>query len=434
MATTYQNEASQYLLIGGGPAGIAGARNLQKYGVPFEGVEAFSDFGGLWNIDNPRSTVYESAHLISSKRMTEFKEFPMKDSVADYPSHKEMSQYFKDFAKHFDLYAHYRFNTRIEKLEPIDGGKSWKATFDNGESKLYKGVIIANGTLSEPNMPNFKGQFGGELIHSAQYKSAKVFDGKRVLIVGAGNSGCDIAVDAIYHSKKVDLSVRRGYHFIPKYIMGKPADSLGGTLKLPGFFKKKLDATILKIFTGDPVRFGFPAPDHKLYESHPIINSLILHFLGHGDIKIKADIDHFEGKTVHFKDGSKDDYDLILCATGYKLHYPFIEKEFLNWKGACPELYLNIFHPTYNNLFVLGMIEATGIGWEGRYEQGELIAKFLSQLQKNPTKVQAFISKKKENNEDLRGGMNYIKLDRMAYYVHKDTYRKKVRDSIADLS
>lgn len=426
--------ATQYLLIGGGPAGIAGARNLQRYNVPFEGVEAFSDFGGLWNIDNPRSTVYKTAHLISSKRMTEFKEFPMKDSVADYPSHKEMNQYFKDFCKHFDLYKYFRFNTRVEKVEPLEDGKYWKATFNNGESKVYKGVIIANGTLSEPNMPNFKGEFKGELIHSAKYKTPDVFHGKRVLIVGAGNSGCDIAVDAIHHAEKVDMSVRRGYHFVPKYIMGRPTDALGGSVKLPGFLKAKIDATVLKMFTGDPVRFGFPEPDHKLYESHPIVNSLILHYLGHGDIKIKADIDHFKNKTVFFKDGTQEDYDLILCATGYKLHYPFIEKSLLNWKKSCPDLFLNMFHPTYNNLFMLGMIEAAGIGWEGRYEQGELIAKFIDCVENHPEKAKSLIEKKKTNSEDLRGGMNYVELDRMAYYVHKDTYRKKVKENINQLN
>ena len=93
----------QIALIGAGPSGLAGARNLQKHGIPFQGFEAHTDIGGLWNIGNPRSTVYESAHLISSKRTTEFSEFPMADSVADYPSHRELLQYFNAFADHFQL-------------------------------------------------------------------------------------------------------------------------------------------------------------------------------------------------------------------------------------------------------------------------------------------------------------------------------------------
>jgi hypothetical protein len=160
--------------------------------------------------------------------------------------------------------------------------------------------------------------------------------------------------------------MRRGYHFVPKYVFGKPADTLGGLFQLPPFLKQHVDKRLLKLFTGDPQRVGFPEPDHKLYEAHPIVNSLVLYYAGHGDIDVKKDIDHFEGKTVHFLDGSQEDYDLILLATGYQLYYPFIEDQILNWEGAAPHLYLNIFHPERDNLFVLGMIEASGIGWEGR--------------------------------------------------------------------
>ena len=110
------DKKDKYLVIGAGPSGLSAARNLQKYNIPFDGVEAYADVGGLWNIQNPRSTMYDSAHLISSKKMTEFKEFPMKETVADYPHHTEMCAYFKDYAAHFDLYAHYTFNTRVELI------------------------------------------------------------------------------------------------------------------------------------------------------------------------------------------------------------------------------------------------------------------------------------------------------------------------------
>lgn len=424
----------KYLIIGAGPAGLAGARNLKKRGIPFDGCDVHSAVGGLWNIENPQSTMYESAHLISSKTMTEFTEFPMKESAPDYPSHREMCEYFKEFAEHFHLNEHYRFKMKVKKLDHLKEENLWKVTFENGQVDKYKGVIIANGTLSEPNIPKFKGEFTGELIHSAKYKSADLFRDKRVLIIGAGNSGCDIAVDAIHGAKKVDMSVRRGYYFVPKFVLGKPADAIGGKLTLPYFLKQRVDAALLKVFIGDPTRFGFPKPDYKLYESHPIVNSLILHYLGHGDIKIKADIEEFSGKTVKFKDGTSEEYDLILLSTGYKLHYPFIAKELLNWKGACPELYLNIFHPEFNNLFMLGMVEAAGLGWQGRYEQAELIASFIENYGKSSSRLSNFMKKKKDNNEDLSGGLNYLKLDRMAYYVHKDTYRRKLRENIEELN
>ncbi|HEY1091417.1 MAG TPA: NAD(P)-binding domain-containing protein [Burkholderiaceae bacterium] len=432
------NTTEQIALIGGGPSGLAAARNLQKHGLPFQGFEAYSDIGGLWNIGNPRSTVYESAHLISSKRTTEFSEFPMLETVADYPSHAELLRYFGAFADHFKLREHFNFGCRVQRVEPVGDGPAplWHVTWTDAagatHSAQFKGVVIANGTLAEPNMPAFKGTFAGELLHTSAYKSAaQMFNGKRVLIVGAGNSGCDIAVDAVHHAKSVDISVRRGYYFVPKYVFGKPADTIGGKFQLPAWLKQAVDSRILQWFTGDPVRFGFPKPEYKMYESHPVVNSLILHHLGHGDISVKPDIERFDGHTVHFKDGRQQDYDLILAATGYKLHYPFIARELLNWQGMAPRLYLNIFAPRFENLAVIGMIEASGIGWQGRYEQAELMARLFKAA--GTKKAQAFHAAKSGPPPDLSGGYKYLQLERMSYYVHKDTYRNLIRKKAGEL-
>lgn len=433
----------QIALIGAGPSGLAAARNLQKAGLAFQGFEAYSDVGGLWNIANPRSTVYESAHLISSKRMTEFSEFPMADDVADYPSHRELQQYFAAFADKFGLRRHFNFNCRVLTVAPLEGPQAqgpaplWRLRWQDADGAEhdaeFKAVVIANGTLAEPNMPRFEGHFTGELLHTSAYKNADIFKGKRVLIVGAGNSGCDIAVDAVHHASAVDISVRRGYYFVPKYVFGKPADTIGGKLTLPPWLKQAVDSRILQWFTGDPVRFGFPKPEYKMYESHPVVNSLILHHLGHGDLHVRPDIARFAGKTVHFKDGSARDYDLVMAATGYQLHYPFIARELLNWQGMAPQLYLNIFAPRFTNLAVVGMVEASGLGWQGRYEQAELVARFFKAQHDAPARAARFAARLAGPMPDLSGGFNYLKLERMAFYVNKDVYRRTVRAASAEL-
>ena len=373
-----ENTALTYAIIGAGPSGLAGARNLQRFGIPWTGYELGDDVGGLWNIEGPRSTVYESAHLISSRTTTQFTEFPMKETVADYPSHRELLGYFRDFADRFDLRAGFEFGTEVGSVTPVDG--AWEVTLNGPGGRRttrHAGVLIANGTLSEPNVPAFPGHFDGEVLHTSAYKSPRVFAGKRVLVIGAGNSGCDIAVDAVHHAASVDLSVRRGYHFVPKYLFGRPSDTLNQGKPLPAPIKQAIDSRVLKMFTGDPTKFGFPEPDHKIYESHPIVNTLVLHHVGHGDIHVRKDVEQLDGTGVRFVDGSRSDYDLIVLATGYRLHYPFVDRELLDWTAMAPDLYLNVFSRRDPNLFVLGMIEASGIGWQGRYEQAELVASVI---------------------------------------------------------
>ena len=422
----------RYAVIGAGPSGLSAARALQKAGIQFDGYEASRGVGGLWDIDNPRSTMYESAHLISSRTTTEFREFPM-DSTADYPSHRTLVQYFRDFADHFGLTEKFRFQTRVTAVDKTDAGWMVRAIGPDGESEqAYDGVILANGTLAEPNIPTFRGDFTGEIMHTSAYKSASQLDGKRVLIIGAGNSGCDIAVDAVHHAASVDMSVRRGYYFVPRYLFGKPSDTLNQGKPLPARLKQIVDKRVLQAFTGDPVRFGFPKPDYRLYESHPIVNTLILNHLGQGDLQIRPDIDRFDGQTVHFRDGTSGEYDLVLLATGYTLDYPFVARDALNWTGWSPRLFLNVFPPSFNGLYVMGMIEASGIGWQGRYEQAELIAAYLSAT---PERQADFRRRVAEDRwPDLTGGYNYLGLERMSYYVNKDAYRAAVRAASASLS
>lgn len=426
-------------LIGAGPMGLAAAKLLTEHGIAFQGFELNTRVGGLWDIDAPLSTMYDTAHLISSKTMTEFTDFPMRDEVAEYPSHRDLRLYFEDFATHFDLHKSYHFGAKVTDCTPLGGpGDGWQVTWCDAEgishSESFAGLLIANGTLSSPNMPSFKGSFSGEMIHSSQYRHPAQFDGKRVLVIGAGNSGCDIAVDAIHHGTSCDLSMRRGYYFVPKYVFGKPADTLGGAIKLPMALKRIVDGTILKWFVGNPQKYGFPKPDYKLYESHPVVNSLVLYHAGHGDIKVRPDIDRFDGRTVHFKDGSQSDYDMILAATGYKLDYPFIDRAHLNWQGDAPHLYLNSMHPDRDDLFVLGMVEASGLGWQGRHEQAEMVVRYIKGLRDGTAEAHSLKAAKSREFHRATGGMTYIDLPRMAYYVDKATYRGAVTKWIAKLA
>jgi len=229
------NLKDTYAIIGAGPSGLAMARNFQKHHIPYLGFEKHSSVGGLWDI-----------------AMTEFTEFPMKNEVADYPSHQELCTYFNDFANHFNLRENFKFNTSVEKIIKLPDSH-WELRTNN---KVYhfKGIVIANGNLSKPNIPTFKGNFLNKIIHSKAYKNPETLKDKRVLVVGAGNSGCDIVIDAVHYAQSVDISVRRGYHFVPKYIFGRPADTVGGKINLPYAIKQLVDRGLLNVMIGKPTR------------------------------------------------------------------------------------------------------------------------------------------------------------------------------------
>jgi cation diffusion facilitator CzcD-associated flavoprotein CzcO len=423
-----------WALIGAGPSGLGAARNLARRGIPFVGFERHTDVGGLWDIDSQTSTMYESAHLISSKTTTAYDEFPMSETTADYPSHWEMREYFRDYADTFDLRGHFRFGTSVVRAEPV--GEEWKVTTrqeSTGEeqTELFAGVIIANGILSEPNVPGFEGEFEGEILHTSAYRRPEIFRDKRVLIIGAGNSGCDIAVDAVGQARSVDMSLRSGYWFFPKYILGRPSDTLNEGRPLPAPIKQRIDSRLIRLITGNPARLGFPEPEGRIYETHPVMNTLVLYHAGHGDIEVRGDVDRFEGRTIRFADGAEADYDMVMLATGYRLHYPFIDPAHLNWDveggAAGPDLYLNIFTPRHRNLFVLGMVEATGLGWQGRFNQSDLVAEFIDATRDRPAQADEMWRRVNGPRPDLFAGYRYRQLERLPYYVNKDAYREQIR-------
>src|SRR5690606_1451649 len=164
-------------------------------------------------------------------------------------------------------------------------------------------------TLHKPNIPGLPGMFSGELMHSADYRSPEVFKGKRVLLVGCGNSGADIAVDAVHHAASVDISLRRGYYFLPKFVRGRPIDTLGGIGRLPCRVSQRSAAAMRRVILGKASDYGRAGPDYRMYESHPVVNSLVLHPLGHGDITPRRDMAAIDGHWVRFADGASAEYD-----------------------------------------------------------------------------------------------------------------------------
>lgn len=413
-----QDNILDVAIIGAGPSGLVIAKQFAATNANFKVYEQNARVGGIWNIDAPNSPMYESAHFISSRTLSAFPGFPMPSSYPDYPNHKQLLDYIESYAAKYQLHQHISFNAPIAHAKQNSQGL-WELQLASGEVALSRYLVCANGVTWQPNTVNWEGQFNGEVRHTVTYRSSHELKGKRVLVVGAGNSGVDIACDAAFAAEQAFLSVRRGYHFVPKHIMGKPTDVFGKSgPKLPFWLNQKIFGGLLRFINGDLSRYGLPKPDHKLFQTHPIMNTQILHYLGHGDCIAKPDVERLDGDDVIFKDGSREKIDLILTATGYKHSAPFLDDNVVEEQNGRPSLYMNMFPRQYTNLAFLGFIEFASAAYENFTVMAELIVADAM------GKVPKLADKKVHHFPDLTGGHHYLSTERNANYVDVDTYLK----------
>ena len=252
--------------------------------------------------------------------------------------------------------------------------------------------------------------------------------GKRVLVVGAGNSGCDIACDAARSAGTAFISMRRGYHFVPKNIFGIPADVFASAgPKLPIRAQQLIFSALLRLMVGDTARLGLPKPDHKLLESHPILNDQILHHLRHGDISVRPGVERFDGAGVMFTDGTREEIDLVILATGYDWPIRFVDRSAFDWRDERPELYLNVFAPKDERLFVMGFLETNGGIYSALDDTADLVARAIKAQTHEPSAHAALRSLTTAPPPDLSGGIRLIKSARHTHYADIDTYRKELK-------
>ena len=422
-AVAVRSYPDRYCIVGAGPCGLIMARALLKEGIPFDCFEMHSDVGGIWELDRDGTPMYESAHFISSKWTSYFYGFPMPADYPDYPSHRQILDYIRDFARTFDLYRHIRFNTRVERATP--DGDGWLVELATGEHRRYAGVICAPGVTWHARLPDLPGMdtFSGDIRHSVTYRSTAELRGKRVLIVGGGNSGIDIACDAARAADAAYLSLRRGYRFVPKHMFGVPTDLLfSGSIAPPAGVSLSGDANkILDTVNGDLTRLGLPKPDHDALASHPIMNTQILHYLAHGDISVTPDVTGFAGDEVIFADGSRRSADLVLFCTGYDYRLPFLDETLFTWKAGKPQLYLNVIHRELDGLYALGFAEFASAGYRRFDEMAQLVVADIHARTTGQGDA-AMRRRRREDATDLRGGKTYVDSPRHANYVDADTY------------
>ncbi len=334
-------------LIGAGPVGLGMAKALREHGIPYQQLEADDDLGGNWY-----HGVYETVHIISSRKTTEYADYPMPADYPDFPSRAQMLEYLRKYAEDFHLREGIQFRTKVVMAVPLPDGQ-WELELADGRKRIYKGVIVCNGHHWARRFPEYPGKFDGEYLHSKDYHDPGQLSGKRVLVVGGGNSACDIAAEAARVGAAARISLRRGYWFLPKTLFGIPsAELIKGWV--PVWVQRIFLRAMLRIVIGKYSDYGLPEPDHKIFEAHPTINSELLYYLKHGRIAARPDIARFDGKSVHFVDGQKEEFDTVVCATGYHVSFPFLPSGLVSVQGSVAKLYGGCVLPEYKNLYIIG--------------------------------------------------------------------------------
>ncbi|RRR46154.1 NAD(P)/FAD-dependent oxidoreductase [Mycolicibacter terrae] len=358
--------APRTAIIGAGISGLTAGKMLSDYAIDYTCFESSDRIGGNWAFGNPNghSSAYRSLHIDTSKHQLSFKDFPMPAHYPDFLHHTLVKEYLESYAEAFALKRHIEFDTEVAHAQRLPGG-GWELELVGGQRRRFDLLVVANGHHWDPRYPDFPGEFSGQSLHAHHYIDPKTpleFTGKRILVVGLGNSAADIAVEL--SSKALDneltLSTRSGAWIVPKYLAGKPADKYYRTSPyLPYSWQRKFAQWAQPLIAGQPEDVGLPTPNHKFFEAHPTQSVELPLRLGSGDVIAKPNISRLDGDRVHFTDGTSGPYDVIIYATGYNITFPFFDPEFISAPDNRIDLYKRIFYPGIDDLVFAGFAQAT---------------------------------------------------------------------------
>ena len=420
-------------VIGAGPSGITALKNLLDVGLDTVAYDMNDRVGGNWVFDEQEghSSVFETTHIISSKTLSQYADYPWSEhdpATPDYPSHQQLANYFQAYARRFGLLNHIRFNTEVIRAEYVSDQR-WEITVrqEGAETtEVFTDLVVCNGHHWNPRWPTYPGEFTGEYLHSHQFKRAAPFRDKRVLVIGGGNSACDVAVETSRVSKRTCISMRRGYRIIPKFFFGQPSDVVAEKgARLPVKIRSLVSDLMVRFLTGKNTSYGLPEPDHRFGATHPTINDELLYRIRHGKVVPKGDIDRFAGSTVHFRDGTAEAFDTVIACTGFVITHPFFDKSFIDYSEGAVPLYLKMMHPDYANLFFVGLIQPLGCVWPGAELQAKLIAQQLVGQWERPDNIRSLVDQEinQPHYRQLSTPRHTITVD---YHVYQRELRRQL--------
>lgn len=379
-------------VIGAGPSGLAASKVLASRNVPFDCFEAGSGIGGLWRYgnDNGMSGVYASLHANISKESMSFSSLAMPATYPVFPHHSKVLAYLEDYAASFGLHRHISFGTEVTSVRTLDDGGWEVVSRCRGDAaaevrtQRYTEVVVANGHHWDPRLPHpavpGAEDFEGPAVHSHDYRSPEPYAGRRVLVIGMGNSACEIAAEISRTAARTFLSARDPAHVFPKMLLGRPADHLvrSPLSGLPRFLKGPAMTLLLRLTRGAPAHYGLPEPVRGPLAAHPSTSDELLVQLARGAVTPKPGVSSFGRDTAGFTDGSREPVDAVVYATGYSISFPFLPPSVFAAPGGRTELYLRTVPPRRPGLYFMGLAQPAGAAFPLLEPQAEWVADLIA--------------------------------------------------------
>lgn len=370
-------------VIGAGAAGLAAGKALAARGISFEIFEGADTVGGMWQIDAPESAAYETLQLNSSRVMTQFRCFPMPKAWPDFITYRHMADYLDAFADEFALRDQIRFSTTVDTVEPVPGPglpghNGWAVTTSDRQTRFFENVIVAGGHHRTPHLPELAGTFNGQVLHSRDYRSPDLFLTRRVLIVGAGNSGTDLATDSARRAERTILATRYDLAVLPRHLLGRPFDQLrpGMANLLPAGVERSLFNRFVRVSATEG-NDGVDDSDASRSPAPPVNDDLPA-LVASGDVELKPPPKRLSGDRVVFADGTRATVDVIVYATGYDIDLPYLGSQIFDPQGNTMPLYRKVVAPQRPGLWFVGFIDTIGATLPLLEQQSEWIGDVLT--------------------------------------------------------
>lgn len=354
--------AQEIAVVGAGAAGLGAAKHLLARGHRVTVFELGSLVGGLWvyGNDSGRSPAYRSLHLNSEARVTGYRDFPIPAAAGLYPSHTAVRAYLEAYAEEFGLREHIRFRSRVTAVEPV--GSRFEVTVEGAQPVAFDRVVVANGHQAEPLHPPFATDFTGEYRHAVSYRSPEEFTDRDVLVVGAGNSGLDIAADVCAATASTVLSARSPVLVMPRMMFGVPFARVLAKVEKPWMtwpMRRRLREELTRAVHGRMEDAGFVTPTE---EAHPSSHPTLFSHISWGRVSVRPGVTGVSGREVHFADGSSAEFDVLIAATGYTVDLPFLAPELRPVTPDQVRLHRRIVHPDHPGLAFIGLFDVNGGG------------------------------------------------------------------------